>query len=358
MYCKTCGTQHHDLARFCQQCGAKFVDHSSTKEQRLVGVRGWLKFLCISFCILTPLYTLAAVWPVWNSLAGRPEPIRTVLLCLTLFGCSGALLSFYAGYLLWRIRPGALGFAKALLTFSLVAILALAFGIWATDGLDDAFKNSLLGFVAQDFMKQLIYSTGWIAYLSWSRRVRATYGASSFSQWWASQADALASPSTWGRMAAIALGLLLLASLVSPEFRNTFLFGRADRPASTAFESAKLTPVEEVVPAIDPAISPAGPHPTTISSGAPTSEQKKAEVAARLERVAAQVVATYPYLNTPEGAQALALIIADRDARIASGWEAGSALLEAANLIAPAHMPPRAKIEKRYLSTDNQNGEN
>lgn len=58
-----------------------------------------------------------------------------------------------------------------------------------------------------------------------------------------------------------------------------------------------------------------------------------------LETTAQNVTAAFPYLNTAEGAEALDLILAARDRKMAKGMPAHLALLEAANAIAPKFAP-------------------
>ena len=58
-----------------------------------------------------------------------------------------------------------------------------------------------------------------------------------------------------------------------------------------------------------------------------------------LQAEAAVAVKAYPYLNTPDGAEALELITAARDAKIARGMPAHEALREAVKVIAPRFAP-------------------
>lgn len=59
-----------------------------------------------------------------------------------------------------------------------------------------------------------------------------------------------------------------------------------------------------------------------------------------LNSAAQQAVADFPYLDTEEGADALELILAARDRRIAAGTPEVQALREAVSLIAPKFAPP------------------
>ncbi|MFM7025193.1 MAG: hypothetical protein ACKOWC_03925 [Limnohabitans sp.] len=67
--------------------------------------------------------------------------------------------------------------------------------------------------------------------------------------------------------------------------------------------------------------------------------QKEAAARVDLQTVADKAVETWPYLNTPEGADALDLIKASRDANIARGMAPAKALQLAVDKIAPKFAP-------------------
>lgn len=67
--------------------------------------------------------------------------------------------------------------------------------------------------------------------------------------------------------------------------------------------------------------------------------QKEAAARVDLQTVADRAVETWPYLNTPEGADALDLIKASRDANIARGMAPAKALQLAVDKIAPKFAP-------------------
>lgn len=68
-------------------------------------------------------------------------------------------------------------------------------------------------------------------------------------------------------------------------------------------------------------------------------ELTQRQAAQLLSTTAANVSAAFPYLNTEGGAEALDLILAARDRKIAAGMPPHLALLEAANTIAPKFAP-------------------
>ncbi|WP_019573454.1 hypothetical protein [Curvibacter lanceolatus] len=70
-----------------------------------------------------------------------------------------------------------------------------------------------------------------------------------------------------------------------------------------------------------------------------TQELTARQMAEALDRASDQAVKDFPYLNTPEGADALDIILAARDAKIARGMPAHEALAEAVKTIAPKFAP-------------------
>lgn len=99
-------------------------------------------------------------------------------------------------------------------------------------------------------------------------------------------------------------------------------------------------------------------------------EQQNAETARKqaqaemvdVQAVASQAVVDYPYLETPEGADVLAMIKAARDASIAKGTKPSVALKQAVDRIAPKFAPEGSEIpvkgftgDKPTVDTRNQN---
>lgn len=72
--------------------------------------------------------------------------------------------------------------------------------------------------------------------------------------------------------------------------------------------------------------------------------QKEAAARVDLQTVADKAVETWPYLNTPEGADALDLIKASRDANIARGMAPAKALQLAVDKIAPRFAPEESEL--------------
>jgi len=82
------------------------------------------------------------------------------------------------------------------------------------------------------------------------------------------------------------------------------------------------------------------------------SRQTQRQIANDLQRESDAVIKDYPYLDTADGEDALGLIVAKRDAYIASGLKPAEALRKAADLIAPRFAPadgdekPAPKVEQ------------
>ncbi len=69
-------------------------------------------------------------------------------------------------------------------------------------------------------------------------------------------------------------------------------------------------------------------------------DQAREAAVQTLQQASAQAVADFPYLDTPEGADALELIVLARDKAIASGVQPAQALADAVARIAPKFAPP------------------
>jgi ElaB/YqjD/DUF883 family membrane-anchored ribosome-binding protein len=82
------------------------------------------------------------------------------------------------------------------------------------------------------------------------------------------------------------------------------------------------------------------------------SRQTQRQVASDLQRESDAVISDYPYLDTADGEDALGLIVAKRDAYIASGMKPAEALRKAADLIAPRFKPDDGDDEKPAPKAD------
>lgn len=87
------------------------------------------------------------------------------------------------------------------------------------------------------------------------------------------------------------------------------------------------------------------------------ARNEQRQVVTSLQQASAQAVADYPYLDTEEGAEALELIIAARDAKVARGMNIAEALRSAVASIAPkfapaSDAPPTRELTEGKARTD------
>jgi hypothetical protein len=146
------------------------------------GVRGWLLFLCINLTIIIPfsclyeansvLETYYSATPVESLLFRHSLVFHLGVLAATIFL---AVFSFHAGRKLWEARAGAINTAKRFLIAQLfLMILIIVSRPWlisplvgSPGGIRDTIPR-LLPFLS--------HFSVWYLYLSFSRRVRNTYG--------------------------------------------------------------------------------------------------------------------------------------------------------------------------------------
>jgi hypothetical protein len=139
---------------------------SSPILEQYKGVRGWLLFFCINLTVLSPLSIIAPLGKattsdMWHDF--RPGFVIAEVLSFILAGSS-----IYVGVCLWRVRPGAVKRTSIflwcmLLLNAVIALLAFTGG-------------SLSGNDGVVYIASVIPPAVWLAYLSSSKRVKATYG--------------------------------------------------------------------------------------------------------------------------------------------------------------------------------------
>jgi hypothetical protein len=146
----------------------------------LVGVKGWLLFLCVVMTVLNPLLNLWLVWKNWTTYKGLETVadlypgIGFVIYVEIVFGLAFAGLSYYAGRRMWFVRHNAVKVAKAVF---IAAILWPLFDSLLVSIVDipnytfwDALKESGRGGTSASL---------WLVYLLRSKRVKATYSTGS-----------------------------------------------------------------------------------------------------------------------------------------------------------------------------------
>lgn len=136
------------------------------------GVYGWLFLLCFLLVIVRPLFGLVQIVDLYRLYNLAPRHVEG-LLAATLVHALGAatilIAGSYVGLQLWRIKPGALGLAYAYFLLELaVTIIVVASDYFLV-------QDSELSGGISHIIITLLWCGGWIAYLSNSKRVSATY---------------------------------------------------------------------------------------------------------------------------------------------------------------------------------------
>jgi hypothetical protein len=138
-------------------------------------ISGWLLVLCLLLTLVSPaagLYTI-----VWHVL---PELLQVHRLPITVLSANHCVLfiplagfSFIAGMKLWRVKPGAVRFARSYLVSYLITNFAYflfwALLIWPKNSLSFAAMawHHVAGPIPSMFL--------WYSYLEHSKRIRATF---------------------------------------------------------------------------------------------------------------------------------------------------------------------------------------
>jgi hypothetical protein len=180
--CPKCGIVSPDGTRACG-CGYDFVAEVVRPELARPDVRyrkvgGWLLLFCVGLTILGPLRTLVALAKSYADLAAYQTKFSGLAMVVIVdMGLSAALmaLAIHAGVRLWTIRPGAVQTAKRFLLWVL-GYHAIAAILPFTAGLPPEANREMLRAVSFEVAGGVIWVAIWYAYLSRSKRVKATYG--------------------------------------------------------------------------------------------------------------------------------------------------------------------------------------
>ena len=146
-------------------------------EPRYKGVGGWLLLLCLGLTVFTPLLTipLLAMGFIESSKYFNQFPGLLIITVTDTVLCLGLMVfSIYAGTGLWSIRPGAVQMAKRYL-LCFLGYKAIAAILPFMAGLPSAATKAMIGTIAMDTLRGVIYFAVWYSYLSMSKRVIATY---------------------------------------------------------------------------------------------------------------------------------------------------------------------------------------
>ena len=222
MFCAHCGVKAQSDAKFCFKCGEAIPaeaaapltnardspmpalavpSHSLTGNPELVGVKGWLWWLCVILTVVTPLATIAVLFHGWNGFSNTvvvysalPGPFNfnspsftsstphpdgifsplSILMWLQTFGLMVlGLWSVRAGLALWGTNTGAVIIAKNYF----IAVLVYSIGI-SVLGSQMANSDDLMSIGLNPIQQAtggIIAFAVWFTYLSKSLRVRSTF---------------------------------------------------------------------------------------------------------------------------------------------------------------------------------------
>lgn len=146
----------------------------------LVGVGGWLLFLCVSLTILVPLAGLIslaadlAAWPSARVLDIYPG-LGAALGLEILVKIGIGVFAFVVGFKLWNVRPGAVALGKNYFIAQLVISIVVPLIEVTALGLPDALVTIMAVAGGKAFVGSLIGFAIWFSYLNTSERVRMTY---------------------------------------------------------------------------------------------------------------------------------------------------------------------------------------
>lgn len=146
-------------------------------EPEYKGVGGWLLLLCLSLTIFTPIARLVNLTEgikYSNTYSAQFSSLFNVLIIDGLLGIGVVCFSIYAGFSLWTVKRNAVKIAKTCLFVFLVHSVIVVF-LYFMAGLSSQDKSTLLLQGTKMILPTVIYFAVWYAYLSNSKRVKATY---------------------------------------------------------------------------------------------------------------------------------------------------------------------------------------
>ncbi len=148
-------------------------------DPRYKGVGGWLLFLVVSLTLLSPLISLSGILEnseYWTHYFNRAPGLAVIVRITNTIGYCLIAFCVYAGISLWNLRPNAVRIAKLfLITFFVVSIVLPFLPLMIN--LPESLHDKVLEQAWYGLPTQLIFPVVWYSYLTFSKRVAATYGA-------------------------------------------------------------------------------------------------------------------------------------------------------------------------------------
>jgi hypothetical protein len=147
-------------------------------DPRYRGVGGWLAFLIVSLTLLSPLALVSGILQeseYWARYSARVPHLLVVNRISNMIMVGIIAFSVYAGVGLWNEWPKAVRVAKVFLISLFVVSIILPF-LPLTVAVPESVHDKVLDQAWYSVPMQLIYPVVWYSYLTYSRRVAATYG--------------------------------------------------------------------------------------------------------------------------------------------------------------------------------------
>jgi hypothetical protein len=154
--------------------------HELSTPNDLVGVRGWLLFLCISWTILSPAFSLFVIGVTLNEIPSllpysNIAPLAVPMTVIdSVLGLGVVAFSIVAGIRLWTVQPRAVSLARSyLIALAAYTIVSSGLNYFAVP---PAFSTRTAADFLAPAVRQLAYTAIWLAYFARSERVAVTYG--------------------------------------------------------------------------------------------------------------------------------------------------------------------------------------
>jgi hypothetical protein len=153
----------------------------SSFPKELIGVDGWLLYLCLSLALFVPVVTLYDAWDFYELSTILDESFQMLKILSIIANSLGVVIaafSLYTAYGLGFVKPDAVSIAKLFFVCYFVhavfrIVVVMIFNS-AMSGSDPSSSDLLIN--PSTYGKSVIHAVIGYLYLKYSVRVRATYG--------------------------------------------------------------------------------------------------------------------------------------------------------------------------------------